>query len=132
MVIRRVGVESSATTIFYHRIFCTANFLYFFFEPRRTLVSFLVIVLLRATATRKSGVNNVCQKIRQLHGQNVMVGAFLNWYGMYYSIYEQECFIRYKDLYSDKARIASILKYFKNDPFYTYHIVSLFAKEFSI
>ena len=32
---------------------------------------------------------------------------------------------------SDKARIASILDSFKNDPFYT-HLVSLFAKEFSI
>ena len=42
---------------------------------------------------------------------------------MYYLIYEQErgaaeCFI------SDKARIASILNSFKNDPFYT-HLVSL-------
>ena len=34
-------------------------------------------------------------------------------------------------LYSDKARIASILNSFKNDPFYT-HLVSLFAKQFSI
>ena len=32
---------------------------------------------------------------------------------------------------SDKARIASILNGSKNDPFYT-HLVSLFAKEFSI
>ena len=31
----------------------------------------------------------------------------------------------------DKARIASILNSFKSDPFYT-HLVSLFAKEFSI
>ena len=44
---------------------------------------------------------------------------------MHYFIYEQECFI------SDKARIASILNSFKNDLFYT-HLVSLFAKEFSI
>ena len=30
-----------------------------------------------------------------------------------------------------KARIASVLDSFKNDPFYT-HLVSLFAKEFSL
>ena len=56
---------------------------------------------------------------------------------MYYLIYEKECFIRYKmreaaeRFIFDKARIASILNSFKNDPFYT-HLVSLFAKEFSI
>ena len=32
---------------------------------------------------------------------------------------------------SDKARIASVLNSFKNDPFYT-HLVTLFTKEFSI
>ena len=47
---------------------------------------------------------------------------------MYYLIYEQECFIRYKTrgtderFISDKARIASILNSFKNDPFYTHFI----------
>ena len=56
---------------------------------------------------------------------------------MYYLIYEHECFIRYKtrgaaeSIISDKARIASILNGLKNNPFYT-HLVSLFAKEFSI
>ena len=47
--------------------------------------------------------------------------------GVLYRIYsrgEAEWFI------SDKARIASILNSFKNDPFYT-HFVSVFAKEFS-
>ena len=48
---------------------------------------------------------------------------------MYYLIYEQQDrFIRF---ISDTARIASILNSFKNDPFYT-HLVSLFAKEFSV
>ena len=43
---------------------------------------------------------------------------------IYYLIYEQECFIRYKTrgaserFISDKARIASILKSFKSDPFF--------------
>ena len=52
-------------------------------------------------------------------------------------IYEQECFIRYntqaaaKRFISDKARIASVLNGFKNDPFYI-HLVNLLAKEFSI
>ena len=32
---------------------------------------------------------------------------------------------------SDKARIASVLNSFKNDPFYI-HLVTLFTKEFSI
>ena len=56
---------------------------------------------------------------------------------MYCLIYEQECFIGFKTrgeaerFISDKARIASILNSCKNDPFYT-HLVSLFAKEFSI
>ena len=36
-----------------------------------------------------------------------------------------------KSIVSDKARIARILNGLKNDPFYT-HLVSLFAKEFSI
>ena len=55
----------------------------------------------------------------------------------YYLIYKQECFIRYKTrgaaerFIFDKVRIASILNSFKHDPFYT-HLVSLFAKEFSI
>ena len=54
----------------------------------------------------------------------------------YYLINEQECFIGFKTrgeaerFISDKARIASILNSFKNDPFYT-HFVSGFAKEFS-
>ena len=34
-------------------------------------------------------------------------------------------------LCSDKARIASILNSFENDPFYI-HLVSLFAKELAI
>ena len=56
---------------------------------------------------------------------------------MYYLKHEHECFIRYKTrgaaerFISDKARIASVLNSFKNDPFYT-HLVSLFTKEFSI
>ena len=55
---------------------------------------------------------------------------------MYYLINEQECFIGFKTrgeaerFISDKARIASILNSFKNDPFYT-HFFSVFAKEFS-
>ena len=55
---------------------------------------------------------------------------------MYYLINEQGCFIGFKTrgeaerFISDKARIASILNSFKNDPFYT-HFVSVFAKEFS-
>ena len=56
---------------------------------------------------------------------------------MYYLKHEHECFIRYKTrgaaerFISDKARIASVLNSFKNDPFYT-HLVTLFTKEFSI
>ena len=55
---------------------------------------------------------------------------------MYHLINEQECFIGFKTrgeaerFISDKARIASILNSFKNDPFYT-HFASVFAKEFS-
>ena len=55
----------------------------------------------------------------------------------YYLKHEHECFIRYKTrgaaerFISDKARIASVLNSFKNDPFYT-HLVTLFTKEFSI
>ena len=55
---------------------------------------------------------------------------------MYYLINEQKCFIGFKTrgeaerFISDKARIASILNSFKNDPFYT-HFVSVFVKEFS-
>ena len=55
----------------------------------------------------------------------------------YYLKHEHECFIRYKmrgaaeRFISDKARIASVLNNFKNDPFYT-HLVTLFTKEFSI
>ena len=43
---------------------------------------------------------------------------------MYYLKHEHECFIKYKTLdaadrfVSDKARIASVLNSFKNDPFY--------------
>ena len=54
---------------------------------------------------------------------------------MYYLKHEHECFIRYKTrgaaerFISDKARIASVLNSFKNDPFYT-HLVTLFTKEF--
>ena len=54
---------------------------------------------------------------------------------MYYLKHEHECFIRYKTqgaaerFISDKARIASVLNRFKNDPFYT-HLVTLFTKEF--
>ena len=53
----------------------------------------------------------------------------------YYLKHEHECFIRYKTrgaaerFISDKARIASVLNSFKNDPFYT-HLVTLFTKEF--
>ena len=49
---------------------------------------------------------------------------------MYYLKHEHECFIRYKTrgaaerFISDKARIASVLNSFKNDPFYT-HLVTL-------
>ena len=45
---------------------------------------------------------------------------------MYYLINEQECFIAYKTrgeagrFISDKARTASFLNGFKNDPFYTH------------
>ena len=45
---------------------------------------------------------------------------------MYYLINEQECFIGYKTrgeaerFISDKARNASFLNGFKNDPFYTH------------
>ena len=48
----------------------------------------------------------------------------------YYLKHEDECFIRYKTrgaverFISDKARIASVLDSFKNDPFYT-HLVTL-------
>ena len=55
----------------------------------------------------------------------------------YYLKHEHECCIRYKTrgaaerFISDKARIASVLNSFKNDPFYT-HLVTLFTKEFSI
>ena len=55
---------------------------------------------------------------------------------MYYLRHEQECFIRYKMrgaakcFITDKARIASVLNSFKNDPFYAHH-VTLFTKEFS-
>ena len=55
----------------------------------------------------------------------------------YYLKHEHECFIRCKTrgaaerFISDKARIASVLNSFKNDPFYT-HLVTLFTKEFSI
>ena len=52
----------------------------YLFFLRRTLVSYLDIVLLKTTATRASGVNNVCQKIQQLHGLNVMVGVRYNRY----------------------------------------------------
>ena len=54
---------------------------------------------------------------------------------MYYLKHEHECFIRYKTrgaaerFISDKARIASVLNSFKNDPFYT-HLGTLFTKEF--
>ena len=54
---------------------------------------------------------------------------------VYYLKHEHECFIRYKTrgaaerFISDKARIASVLNSFKNDPFYT-HLVTLFTKEF--
>ena len=56
---------------------------------------------------------------------------------MYYLKHENECFIRYKtwgaaeSFISDKARIASVLNSFKNDPFYT-HLVTLFTKELLI
>ena len=56
---------------------------------------------------------------------------------MKYSIYEQECFIRYKTrgtverIISDKARTARVLNGVKNDPFDT-PLVNLLAKEFSI
>ena len=56
-------------------------------------------------------------------------------YLMYYLKHEHECFIRYKTrgaaerFISDKARIASVLNSFKNNPFYT-HLVTLFTKEF--
>ena len=56
-------------------------------------------------------------------------------HGKYYLKHEHECFIRYKTrgaaerFISDKARIASVLNSFKNDPFYT-HLVTLFTKEF--
>ena len=55
----------------------------------------------------------------------------------YYLKHEHECFISYKTrgaaerFIPDKARIASVLNSFKNDPFYT-HLVTLFTKEFSI
>ena len=54
----------------------------------------------------------------------------------YYLINEQECFIGYKTrgeaerFISDKARTASFLNGFKNDPFYT-HLISLFTKKLS-
>ena len=56
-------------------------------------------------------------------------------WSMYYLKHEHEWFIRYKTrgaaerFISDKARIASVLNSFKNDPFYT-HLVTLFTKEF--
>ena len=56
---------------------------------------------------------------------------------MYYLKHEHECSIRYKmqgaadSFISDKARIASVLNSFKNDPFYT-HLVTLSTKELSI
>ena len=53
---------------------------------------------------------------------------------MYYLKHEHECFIRYEAevrFISDKARIASVLNSFKNDPFYT-QLAILFTKEFSI
>ena len=54
---------------------------------------------------------------------------------MYYSIDEQECFIKYETrgaaerFISDKARIASILNSFKNDPFYTHFKVDIVQAE---
>ena len=54
----------------------------------------------------------------------------------YYLKHEQECSIGYKTrgederFISDKARTASVLDGFKNDPFYT-HLISLFTKKFS-
>ena len=53
---------------------------------------------------------------------------FLNF--KYYLKKEHECFIRYKLYMADKARIASVLNSFKNDPFYA-HFLTLFTKEFS-
>ena len=61
----------------------------------------------------------------------------INEFLKYYLKHEHECFIRYKTrgaaerFISDKARIASVLNSFKNDPFYT-HLVTLFTKEFWI
>ena len=55
---------------------------------------------------------------------------------MYYLKHEQECFIGYntrgegKRFISNKARTASVLNGFKNDPFYA-HLISLFTKKFS-
>ena len=55
---------------------------------------------------------------------------------MYYLKHEHECFIRYKmrgaaeRFIADKARIASVLNYLKNDLFYT-HLVTIFTKAFS-
>ena len=55
---------------------------------------------------------------------------------MYYLKHEHECFIRYKmrgaaeRFIADKARIANVLDYLKNDPFYT-QLVTIFTKAFS-
>ena len=81
---------------------------------------------------RKDKLNS--DMIKKLE-RNVADVSFLMF--KYYLKHEHECFIRYKTrgaaerFISVKARIASVLNSFKNDPFYT-HLVTLFTKEFSI
>ena len=67
---------------------------------------------------------------------NSLAHAFTILCWKYYLKHEQECFTGYKTrgeaewFISDKARTASVLNGFKNDPFYT-HLISLFTKNFS-
>ena len=90
---------------------------------------------------RHSGLgNHVCRhsedagvRCGNTLGENVNEGSVTK----YYLKHEHECFIRYKTrgaaerFISDKARIASVLNSFKNDPFYTHLVtLNLFTKEF--
>ena len=69
----------------------------------------------------KGSVTNISYSYFALQGK-----PELNYLYMYYLKHEHECFIRYKTrgaaerFISDKARIASVLNSFKNDPFYTH------------
>ena len=91
------------------------------------LLSYYILLLILDFATNDS--------FRQINSRTMQAKQRVD--GKYYLKHEHECFIRYKTrgaaerFISDKARIASVLNSFKNDPFYT-HLVTLFTKEFSI